>query len=298
MKSVAARPAAADHLAESDRREYAGAVRLTLVTPVRNGMPWLPAAMESIASQRDADVEHIVWDGGSTDGTRAWLEAHAPAGTQLVFEPDAGQVDALTRGFARGTGEVLGWLNADDLLEPRALARALAHFVAQPDVDIVAGTCLLIDAEGAVHGRMTPPARADFAGLLRRVQGLPQPATFFRRRAFDRVGGFKRPYRLIFDTDLFRRIARDGRVVTCPDEVYARFRVHGASLSGSAPVEAAREDLEARRALGLPLASWASAVLATRGFVYPLVPPRVLSRARAAKQSWSAWRERQAHPTQ
>jgi glycosyltransferase involved in cell wall biosynthesis len=268
-------------------------VRFTLVTPVMNGMPWLPACVASIDAQRaDVELEHIVLDPGSTDGTRAWLESNARAAT-LVFESDRGQVDALQKGFARATGDVLGWLNADDVLAPGALARVARAFADHPDAQIVTGTCALVDEDGAPAGSIVPPRDPDLATLLRTVTGLPQPATFFRKRAFD---GFDARYRLIFDNDFYRRVARRSptAVVTVAGAPLATFRIRAASISGSAPAEAALEDLRSRLEHGLSPLSFAAAALATRAWVYPRLPERALDVARRAKRAVLVRRDRRA----
>jgi glycosyltransferase involved in cell wall biosynthesis len=136
-------------------------MRISIVTPVLNGMPWLPEAVESVARQR-LDVEHLIRDGGSTDGSREWLTAHEDLGYRATFDRDRGQTDALIAGFAAATGDIFGWLNADDLLEPGALRRVAEAFEANPDAVIVSGACLLIGPDGAVLGPIPTPPRPEF----------------------------------------------------------------------------------------------------------------------------------------
>src|SRR5215212_10579510 len=121
-------------------------------------MPWLPEAVASVAAQRaNVDVEHIVLDGGSTDGSAEWLRAYAGPEIVARFEPDGGQTDALINGFELATGELLGWLNADDVLETDALSIAHQAFANNPDAAIVGGAALFIDGSGAVVGAMPTP---------------------------------------------------------------------------------------------------------------------------------------------
>ena len=124
-------------------------MRFSIVTPVFNGMPWLEEAVASIEDQRvHVDVEHLVLDGGSTDGTREWLRARTDANRRDVFERDTGQTDALIRGFELATGDVFGWLNADDLLEPGALAIVARAFEEHPTAVLVSGASHVIDPDG------------------------------------------------------------------------------------------------------------------------------------------------------
>lgn len=245
--------------------------RFSLVTPVMNGMPWLPATIASIHAQRaEADVELFVQDAGSTDGSREWLRAHSAPDDVLVFEPDEGQTDALLRAFARATGDVLGWLNADDLLEPGALARVREAFAAAPDAVAVTGGCLLVGPDDAIVGAVPVVPDASLAGLLANPVNLAQPATFFRRDAFMRVGGLDRRLDYAMDVDLWMKLARAGRIVILRDVVLARFRVHPAAKSQRDRRLTAAEDLRVRRRHGLSLRSPAARVLLRQMYVEPV----------------------------
>lgn len=230
--------------------------RFTIVTPVLNGMPWLPEAVRSIVAQgRDVDVEHIVLDGGSTDGSREWLEANAAPGTILVFERDTGQTDALIRGFARASGEILSWLNADDTLEPGALARVAEAFDSNPEAVLVAGACLHIDSAGAVIGAIPTPPSSTLEGLLAHPYNIAQPSSFVRAGAYRAVGGLDPTLRMAMDVDLWMKLARIGRVVLLPGDVLSRFRIHGGAKSVAGASRAVREDLRVRRRYGMAVPS-------------------------------------------
>lgn len=231
-------------------------VRISIVTPVFNGMPWLPDTVRSVAAQREdlgSDLEHLVIDGGSTDGSREWLEANQDLGFIRVFEPDHGQTDALIKGFRRVTGDVLAWLNADDTLEPGALRRIAATFEANPGAVLVAGACLLVDGNGSIEGLIPTPPVASFEGLLMDQANPPQPATFVAAEAYRRVGGLDLRYDLAMDVDLWLKVARIGRVVFLSDAILARFRVHPSAKSVVGMTAAIREDFRIRRGYGLPL---------------------------------------------
>jgi len=244
-------------------------MRFSVVTPVLNGMPWLPAAVASVDAQRvDVDVEHVILDGGSNDGSRAWLEANA-ARAQLVFERDDGQSDAIARGFARATGDVLLWLNADDLLEPGALAKAAAALTAAPGACGVSGACLLVDEEGRVTGAIPTPPGGAFDVLIAHPHNLAQPATFFRRSAFDACGGLDRALVYAMDVDLWMKLARRGAFTLLPDEVLARFRIQRAAKTVKHAAAAAREDLAVRRRHGMSWSTPAARALVRFGFVQP-----------------------------
>lgn len=242
----------------------------SIVTPVFNGMPWLPEAIRSVLGQGNVGVELIVLDGGSTDGSREWLEANVGSDAILVFEPDAGQTDALARGLARATGEYLGWLNADDLLEPGALARVADAFASAPKSSIVSGCCLQIAAGGDIVGVITPPPSPTLDGLLTHPHNLAQPATFFRAEIYRRSAGMDRSLALAMDVDLWLKLARLGEIVIVRDQVLARFRIHDASKTVSGATASVREDLRVRRRHGMKLRSRAGWVLLKRAYLRPL----------------------------
>ena len=246
-------------------------LKFSIVTPVFNGMPWLPECVESVAAQRgDVDVEHLILRRGSTDGSREWLDAHRDLGYATIFESDAGQTDALVKGFARATGEVFGWLNADDVLEAGALRQVATACDANPAAVMVGGCCIVIAADGAFQGLIGTPRARDFHGLLDGIDNPPQPATFFRSTAYRAVGGLDRHFDLAMDVDLWFKLARVGALEFLPTAVLARFRVHEAAKSVKAQRRAIRQDLAIRRRNGLPLMSEAAAHQLYR--VYVLLP--------------------------
>ncbi len=246
-------------------------MKVTVVTPVYNGMPWLPASILSVAQQRpDAEVEHLVYDGGSTDGSAEWLREHTSLGYEAIFGPDGGQTDALAKGFARATGEIFAWLNADDLLEPGALRRAVDVFTADPGLAMVTASCLIIDSQDAVLGAIPVPPLVTLAGLLSHPAVPAQPATFFSAEAYRRVGGLDRRYDLAMDLDLWLKLAGVGPIHALPTEVLARFRVHPAAKSTARAAATARQALTIGRRHGGSIRSRAAVVMIRIGYVRPV----------------------------
>jgi glycosyltransferase involved in cell wall biosynthesis len=249
-------------------------MKVTVVTPVYNGMPWLPECVGSVAMQRgDADVEHLVYDGGSTDGSAEWLREHASIGYEAIFGPDGGQTDALAKGFDRGTGEIFAWLNADDVLEPGALKRVVEIFTADPSLAFVAGACLMIDSGGAITGAIPAPPVATLRGLLHLPAGPAQPATFFSAQAYRSGAGLDRRYDLAMDLDLWLKLAGSGPIRALPTEVLARFRVHPNAKTAVAVGATARQDLKIRRRHGMPLRTRLALSLIRTGYIDPVVSP-------------------------
>jgi glycosyltransferase involved in cell wall biosynthesis len=248
-------------------------LRFTIVSPVLNGMPWLPEAISSVARQRESgvDLEHLVLDGGSTDGSREWLLAHPELGCKLIFEKDGGQTAALESGFEKASGELLGWLNSDDVLEPGALAAVQELFATQPDVVMISGACLFIDTDGKVFGAMATPPEPTLEGLVRTRLNPAQPSTFFRADAYRKCGGLDRSLNLAMDVDLWLKLVKVGRYVVLPDRVLARYRVHAQAKSERLAVASAREDLKVRRRNGMRWRSQAGEELLRKAYVDPIV---------------------------
>jgi glycosyltransferase involved in cell wall biosynthesis len=249
-------------------------MKVTVVTPVYNGMPWLPESIRSVAQQRrSVDVEHLVYDGGSTDGSAEWLRENSSLGYEAIIGPDEGQTDALAKGFSKATGEIFAWLNADDMLEPGALQRVVDVFTADPGLAMVTAACLQIDSQGAIIGAIPAPRVATFMGLLCLPAVPAQPATFFSAQAYRLAGGLDRQYDLAMDLDLWLKLAKAGPIQTLPTEVLARFRVHPKAKTAVAAAATARQDLRIRRRHGAPLRSRAAVLMIRLGYVRPVVSP-------------------------
>ena len=209
---------------------------LTIVTPCLNGAETLPLALESVRSQPyDGEVEHVVIDGGSTDGTLEIL-ASAP-GVRYISEPDRGLSDAVNKGIRMANGEVIGWLNADDVYLPGAFERVGEAFADDPEALWATGGCLIMD-EGENEIRRAVTAYKDFflrhySYSLHLVQNFVScPSTFVRRSAFDRVGLLDERFAYSMDYDLWLRLGRLAPPLIL-DQTVAGFRMAPGSLSMS-----------------------------------------------------------------
>lgn len=213
---------------------------VTVVTPSLDQAAFIADTLASVAAQRYPDIEHIVVDGGSSDGTVEILRGQGDA-LRWTSEVDAGQADAVNRGFARARGDVLGWLNADDLYAPGAVAAASGFLAEHPEVDVVYGDCVYLyqDAEPE-EIRLVRGRPFDLDPLLNVGCYIPQPATFMRRSA---LAGVKLDTSLRFalDYDLWIRLARNGRRFAYLDRPLALFRITPGSKSGAQLAEFWRE---------------------------------------------------------
>ena len=203
---------------------------VSIVTPSFNQGGFIAETIASVLGQDYPHVEYLVVDGGSTDGT---LEILRGFGKRLswVSEPDRGQSDAINKGWRRTRGEIIAWLNADDLYRPGAITKAVAFFQQHPDIDLVYGDCDFINEEGDVLERHHK-GQTSAADLVRSpVSVILQPAAFLRRRVLETVGYLDETLQFIMDMEYWLRVASRHKISHLP-ECLAAFRVHGESKSG------------------------------------------------------------------
>lgn len=221
-------------------------MKISVVTPSFNQAQFIERTIESVLAQRaeGVEVEYRVVDGGSTDGTLAILERY---GDRVIWtsERDGGQVDAINKGLRAATGDVVGWLNSDDVLEPGALARVARVFAARPEVEWVHGRCRIIDEHDREVRRWISAykhyrsQRHTFENFLTEDY-VSQMTTFWRRAVHAEIGYIDPTIRFAFDHDFFLRLARRGAPVYI-EEPIACFRWYETSKSGGGYVVQMRE---------------------------------------------------------
>jgi glycosyltransferase involved in cell wall biosynthesis len=195
---------------------------LSIVTPSFNTARFLKPAIESVLAQEWPDVDYWVMDGGSSDGSVEVLKSFGER-INWVSEKDGGQSDAINKGFARSRGDVLSWLNSDDTYAPGAFRAAMEFLRDNPDVAMVYGDANYIDADGALIGPCVHIEPYDRHRLFHYSDFIVQPATFFRREAFEAVGGVDRSIHWAMDYDLWLRIAKRFKIAYIP-RLLANFR--------------------------------------------------------------------------
>lgn len=205
-------------------------MKISLVTISFNQAPYLEQALLSVLDQDYPELEYIVVDPGSTDGSRDIIARHRDRITKAIFEPDKGPSDGLNKGFAAASGGIFGYLNSDDMLLPGALARVADAFRKYPDADLVYGHGYVIDRAGQIVRR----CRSDRFSLRRSAYGnsvIMQQAAFWRREAFAAVGGFNGQNRLSWDGEFWIDLALAGKRFRRMDEYWASFRTHDESIT-------------------------------------------------------------------
>lgn len=209
-----------------------------MVTPVFNGARFLAGTLASVRAQQYPNLEYIVCDGGSTDGTHEILAAHRDLISHLIVEPDRGMYDALMKGFRRATGQVFGWLNADDMMMPWCLSCVGAYFMNVPRCRWVTGIPSMYDELGRLVWTAQIAPRYRRSWIRRRwyssigLGPIQQEGTFFRRDLFEQAGGLDCSLRLAGDFDLWCRFARHADLHQL-GTVISGFRSHAANASGN-----------------------------------------------------------------
>lgn len=176
---------------------------------------FIDATMRSVLDQKTPGLEYIVIDGGSHDGSVDVIKRHAHQLAYWVSEKDRGQTHALSKGFARATGDIQGWLCSDDLLLPGSLDFVIDFFRRHPEVDFMYGDALWIDGQGRY---LRPKAEMRWAPLafLHDHNFLAQPSCFWRQGLLERVGGLNEDLHLTMDSDLWLRFSQVTRPVHVP----------------------------------------------------------------------------------
>jgi glycosyltransferase involved in cell wall biosynthesis len=225
--------------------------KFSIVTPSLNQAAYLGRTIESVLGQQgDFDLEYLVLDGGSTDGSAEVLRRYEGR-LAYKIEKDRGQSDAINKGLRQVTGDLVGWVNSDDLLYPGALARVAAAFAARPDAQWLHGGCEIVDEDDRPIRRWVT-AYKDFRcrHYSRRAllveNFVSQMTVFWRRPAMEKVGYLDTSLRYSFDYEYWLRLSALGDPLYLPERL-AAFRWYTSSKSGANFERQFGEDLEAFR---------------------------------------------------
>lgn len=196
---------------------------VSVITPSYNQAAYLEQTLRSVLEQDYASIEYLVVDGGSTDGSVEIIRRYAHRLAWWVSERDQGQADAINKGLARARGEIVAWLNSDDLYLPGTVKAAVGALQAHPQAAFVYADALSIDEQGQVFNRQRPRART-IQDLLR-FQIIPQPTVFIRQSALEKAGFLDPSYHFLLDHHLWIRLAQVGEMVYVP-QTWAAARYH------------------------------------------------------------------------
>ena len=215
-------------------------MKVTVVTPSFNQAEFLERTLLSVFRQEGADFEYIVVDGQSTDGSVDILESYRDKIHHLVIEPDSGQADALRKGFEHATGDVLCYLNSDDILLSGSLKRVVAYFQANPDVEAVYSNRVFVDESDRITKFWILPPHSDYC--MSRWDFIPQETCFWRRSLMEKSGSIDPTYGFALDYDLFVRMMQKGRFKRV-SKFLAAFRVHPTAKSSTLYETTGRQEI-------------------------------------------------------
>ena len=196
---------------------------ISVVTPSFNQASYVERTLLSVAAQTGVEFEHIVVDGGSTDGSTAILNRHKDKLAKLIIEPDDGQADAIAKGMQHAKGDILCYLNSDDVLVAGALAWVDEYFRTHPDVDAIYSHRLFIGSDDQINRFWHLPPHSNYC--MMRWDFIPQETCFWRKSLVQRVGTVDSSYQFAMDYEWFVRMMQAGTFRRV-DTFLGAFRVH------------------------------------------------------------------------
>jgi glycosyltransferase involved in cell wall biosynthesis len=204
--------------------------RITVITPSYNQAGFLEQTIQSVLSQGYPNLEYFIIDGGSKDHSVEIIQKYADRLSWWVSEKDKGQADAINKGFARATGEIVAWINSDDYYLPGAFDAAVAALEAAPDAAMIFSDVVSVNTKGEPFNVMT---YGDWTlEDLMQFKIIGQPGVFMRRKALEQAGYLDLTYNLLLDHELWLRVAQQGSIRYIPQH-WSAARIHPAAKNVS-----------------------------------------------------------------
>ncbi len=231
--------------------------RISIITPSFNQAKFLEITIRSVLLQNYPNLEYIIIDGGSTDGSVEIIKKYEAWLSYWVSEPDQGQANAINKGLAHANGEWVAWLNSDDYYLPATLFK-VSHTALTEKCDWIVGTTVIVDSEQHEISHFTPELYTgngrdpkyqnagwlDYVCTKRAGIALPQPSSFWRRETVKLVGGVNESLRYVMDHELYGRLAQQGIRPFLLLEPLACFRIHATQKTADFPLVFWREELD------------------------------------------------------
>ncbi len=211
---------------------------VSIITPSFNQASYLEQTMTSVLNQDYPHIEYIVIDGASTDDSVEIIRKHESELTYWVSEKDNGQADAINKGFARATGDVIAWLNSDDYYLAGTISAAVKVFEEHPEIALVYGNMLAVDEHGKTFNTLNYK-QLTLEDLLC-FQIIGQPAVFMRRSALAKTFGIDPAFHFLLDHSLWIQLAQHGKILHV-DQTLAAARYHAAAKNRAKAAEFGRE---------------------------------------------------------
>lgn len=232
--------------------------KISIVVPSFNQGRFIAYTLQSLVDQQYPNLELIIIDGGSTDDTVSVIKRYESYISSWVSEPDAGQTSAINKGFARSTGEIMAWINSDDMVVPGTLNYIGHYFLKSDRAQVVYGNRILIDENGQEIGRWVLPWHSN--RVLRWIDFVPQETLYWRRSAWDSIGAkLDESFRFAMDWDFLLRLSARGINIEHVSLFLGLFRVHGQqkTLAQMSSIGQAEMKTIRRRELGFqPTRNW------------------------------------------
>ena len=208
-------------------------MKFSIVTISFNQARFLEQAICSVIEQDYPDIEYIVVDPGSTDGSRKIIERYQDRITKVIFEPDKGPADGLNRGFSQATGDIYGYINSDDYFELGAFSVVGKFFQERPEIDVVLGAIKIVDSKGHAKWRKRMSDNFDLKKYADGRCWIGQQATFFRKTAYEKSKSFNVDNNTCWDVELLVDMVLNGCNFGRVYKVLGNFRMYNSSISGS-----------------------------------------------------------------
>lgn len=202
---------------------------VSIITPSYNQVNFLERTILSVLNQDYSNIEYIIMDGGSTDGSLEIIKKYSYRLKHWKSEKDLGQTDAINKGFSIAQGEIFAWINSDDTYEPNAVSEAVDYLTDHPEIGMVYGDCNFIDSDDEVIGKFNAK-QTDYEKLKTGFVHIPQQASFWRAELWHRVAPLDTSIYFAMDYDLWLRFSKISKITYYP-KLWANFRLHGDAKS-------------------------------------------------------------------
>lgn len=208
-------------------------LKFSIVTISFNQARFIEQAIRSVIEQKYPYIEYIIVDPGSTDGSRDIINNYSGKIDKIIYEPDNGPADGLNKGFAHATGDVYGYINADDYYEPDAFSSVAKLFGEKPYIDVINGAIKIVDSNGHMKLRKRMSDEFDLEDFAEGMCWIAQQATFFKKACFRNTPPFNVANNTCWDAEHLVDIALNGHVFHRINKLLANFRIYNESISGS-----------------------------------------------------------------
>lgn len=205
-------------------------MKFSIVTVSYNQAEFLERTILSVLDQKFSDLEYIIVDPGSTDGSREIIQKYSKRFSHIISESDQGPADGLNKGFSKATGDIFGFLNSDDILLDDCLRKVCDFFQRNPTVDVVSGNAYIIDA----NDRKIRNGYSDHFSLPKFAYNsvfLMQPSTFFKASTFKQTSGFNLSNKTAWDAELFVDMCIGGAKFALMNSFLSGYRLHSTSIT-------------------------------------------------------------------